>query len=148
MDNILLGGDPGVPIHIDGHYIQDPSYVLRDFLDVERVEVLRGPQGTLYGRNAAGGSINIITKRPTESFEASLSADVGNYDKRLLQAVISGPFTDKLRGRFAIADEDRDGYVENLSGRGYCKFKLYIDSRDAGIRFDGGYSVDAECLSR
>lgn len=118
MGNIYAGGDPGVPIHIDGHYIQSSNYILRDFLDIERVEVLRGPQGTLYGRNAVGGSINIITKRPTESFEASMSLDVGNYDRRLLQAMISGPLTDRLRGRLAASYENRDGFVENVSSAG------------------------------
>ena len=90
-ENVFPGGDPGVPIHIDGHYIQASSYILQDFLDVERVEVLRGPQGTLYGRNAIGGSVNIITKRPTDTFEGYASVDVGNYNKRLFQAVVSGP---------------------------------------------------------
>ena len=118
MENVFVGGDPGVPIHVDGHYIQDTSYILQDFMDVERVEVLRGPQGTLYGRNAIGGSINIITKRPTETFEAYGGVDVGNYGKRLLQTSISGPLTDALRGRFAISDEKRDGYVENISPLG------------------------------
>ena len=118
MGNIFAGGDPGVPIHIDGHYIQSSNYILRDFLDIERVEVLRGPQGTLYGRNAAGGTINIITKRPTENFEASFSVDAGNYSKRLFQAVVSGPFTDKLRGRLVVSNEQRDGFIENVSSVG------------------------------
>ncbi len=108
------GGDPGVPLHINGHYTQSSAYVLRDFLDVERVEVLRGPQGTLYGRNAIGGNINIITKRPTEEVEGMVSIALGNYEKRLAQAVLSGPLTDSLRGRLAISDEVRDGYVEDV----------------------------------
>jgi len=123
MGNIFLGGDPGVPIHIDGHYVQDSKYILQGFTDVERVEVLRGPQGTLYGRNAIGGSINIITKRPKEEFEASLGIDLGNYDKRLLQGSISGPLTDDLRGRFSISDEKRDGFVENISLSGGQDYK-------------------------
>jgi len=116
--NIFPGGDPGVPVHVDGHYVQSTAYLLRDFLDVERVEVLRGPQGTLYGRNAIGGNINVITKRPTEELEGLVSIDAGNYNRRLLQGVVSGPLTDNLRGRLAISDEKRDGFVENVSTLG------------------------------
>ena len=114
-ENINAGGDPGVPLHIDGHYIQFPGYMLQDFLDVARVEVQRGPQGTLYGRNAVGGNINIITNGPSDHFEGELSVDVGNYNKRQITGVISGPLTDHLSGRFAFADEKRDGFVENIS---------------------------------
>ena len=118
MENTFLGGDPGVPVHIDGHYIQDSTYILQDFMDIERVEVLRGPQGTLYGRNAIGGSINIITKQPSEDFFATASIDVGNYNKRLFQAVVNGVLTEKMSGRLVVADENRDGYIENISSIG------------------------------
>ncbi|MGX4675638.1 TonB-dependent receptor domain-containing protein [SAR92 clade bacterium H246] len=113
--NLFPGGDPGVPIHADGHYIQSTAYLLRDFLDIERVEILRGPQGTLYGRNAIGGSINIITKRPTSEFEAKAGVDFGNYNKRLFRGVVSGPLSENIRGRIAFSDENRDGFVENIS---------------------------------
>ncbi len=114
-ENLVSGGDPGVPMHIDGHYMQAPVYMLRDMLDVERVEVLRGPQGTLYGRNAVGGSVNIITKRPTEELEGKISADVGNYNKLALQGVLSGPLGEGFRGRAAFASEKRGGYITNIS---------------------------------
>ena len=113
-ENYFPGGDPGVPIHVNGHYTQNTAYVLRDMLDVERAEVLRGPQGTLYGRNAIGGNINIITKRPSDVFQGSFSGEVGNYNKRHVQAVLSGPISDNLRGRLAVSDDDRDGYIENV----------------------------------
>ena len=113
-ENIFPGGDPGVPIHINGHYTQNTAYVLRDMLDVERVEVLRGPQGTLYGRNSIGGSINIITSKPTDYFESSISTTVGNYGKRNIQAMLSGPLSEDLSGRLVVADDKRDGYVKNL----------------------------------
>lgn len=118
IENVFAGGDPGVPLHIDGHYIQSASYMLRDFLDVERVEVLRGPQGTLYGRNAIGGNVNIISKRPTEHVEGQLSVDLGSYNKRLVQGVLSGGLTDSIRGRLVVSDEKRDGFTENISTLG------------------------------
>jgi len=117
-ENPFPGGDPGVPVHINGHYTQNPAYVLRDMLDVERVEVLRGPQGTLYGRNAIGGNINIITKRPTDTVEGTVSANIGNYEKHLVQGVVSGPLSDTLRARLAVSDDKRDGYVRNVGVQG------------------------------
>ena len=144
MENIFLGGDPGVPMHVDGHYLQSTAYMLQDFLDIERVEVLRGPQGTLYGRNAIGGSINIITKRPTDQFEGLITVNAGNYNKRLLQTVLSGPISDALRGRLVVSDEKRDGYVENVSDLGGED----LDSSDytsirGSLEFDLGDNVSA-----
>lgn len=108
------GRNPAVPVHVDGVYLQSPAIMLEDFLDVDRVEVLRGPQGTLYGRNAIGGSINVITKRPTKDLEGEVGAEYGNYDKKRVYGVLSGPLIDRLRGRVAFAYQDHDGYVKNV----------------------------------
>ena len=143
MQNIFLGGDPGVPIHIDGHYVQDSTYILQDLLDVERIEVLRGPQGTLYGRNAIGGNVNIITKKPTDEFEASISVDVGNYGKFLSQSVISGALKDGLRGRLAISKEKRDGYIDNISTLGEKDLK---DSDYTSVRGSLDYDLTDNIL--
>ena len=137
--NALL--DPGVPMHLDGHYMQSTAVLARDFLDVERVEVLRGPQGTLYGRNAIGGSINIITKRPTHEFEGMFAADVGNFDKRLVQGVLSGPMSDRLRGRITVSDETRDGYVENVSELGADR---YQNSDYTSVRASLDYDLSSD----
>jgi iron complex outermembrane recepter protein len=114
-ENLGVGGDPGVPLHIDGHYVQSSSHILRNMFDIERVEILKGPQGTLYGRNAVGGNINIITKRPADSFEGQVSVDLGNYDKVLLQGMLSGPLSSRLRSRIVFSGENRDGYTENVA---------------------------------
>ncbi len=118
MENVQTGGDPGVPIHINGHYTQSTAYVFRDFLDVERVEVQRGPQGTLYGRNAIGGNINIVTRKPTEQFETMVRVVAGNYGKRQIQGLVSGTIVDGVRGRLVVSDDDRDGYVTDLGTQG------------------------------
>ncbi len=136
-DNEAIGGDPGVPVHVDGHYTPAGAYITRDFFDVERVEVLRGPQGTLYGRNAIGGNINIITKRPTDEFEGEVGLELGNYNKHKVQAVLSGPISDNLRARVSIADEKRDGFVTNE----YTDSANILDSDYTALR--GALEYDA-----
>ncbi len=141
-ENYQAGGDPGVPIHINGHYTQSTAYIFRDFIDVERVEVLRGPQGTLYGRNAVGGNINLITKRPTEDFEGEVGAALGNYDRRLLTGVVSGPLAEGLRGRFVAASGKRDGYVENLGAGDDLNTEDYISLRGS-LEYDFSENFEA-----
>ncbi len=113
-ENYGPGGDPGVPIHINGHYTQSTAYVFRDMIDVERVEVQRGPQGTLYGRNAIGGNVNLITRRPTDEFEGSVGVEVGNYNRYMAQGMVSGPISSGIRARLVAATAKRDGFVEEL----------------------------------
>ncbi|HWS69488.1 MAG TPA: TonB-dependent receptor [Steroidobacteraceae bacterium] len=112
--------------HVNGVYEARPGDAAADFLDVDRIEVIRGPQGTLYGRNATGGSVNLITKRPTDKTEADLRLSFGNYDAFSTQAVVSGPLiNDMLLGRIAYASEVHSGYSKNLyDGR-------YFDNQNA-----------------
>jgi iron complex outermembrane recepter protein len=109
------GFAPATAFHIDGIYTGQGQSGLTAFLDVQRVEVLRGPQGTLYGRNATAGAINVITNRPnTSEIEASLQITGGNYDLLNVEAVGNLPIIeDKLAVRVALMDEDRDGYTEH-----------------------------------
>ncbi|MHA7819617.1 MAG: TonB-dependent receptor [Erythrobacter sp.] len=113
-ENFTVGGDPGVAIYVDGAYIARSSTGIFDFFDVERVEVLRGPQGTLYGRNATGGVINVISKSPSDTFEARGSFTYGNYDTMRGEAAISGPITEGIRFRVAGLYSKRDGFTENI----------------------------------
>tara|TARA_R110002051_G_scaffold159524_2_gene230845 strand:+ start:616 stop:2955 length:2340 start_codon:yes stop_codon:yes gene_type:complete len=137
--NSTPGGDPGVPVYIDGHYIQASSFALRDMLDIQRVEALRGPQGVLKGRNASGGSIELITARPSDEFGGNVSVDIGSYDRRETRLVLSGPLTDKLRVRAAISDEVSDGYIENISPVAPRKDLMYDDS--TSLRLSAEYDV-------
>ena len=102
-DAIATGADPAVAVHLDGVYFSTQNYFDASFFDIERVEVLRGPQGTVYGRNATGGSINVVTNGPSEEFDAHASAVFGDYNLIETQAAIGGALLDeKLLGRLAI----------------------------------------------
>ncbi len=113
-ENYTAGSDPGVAIHKDGLYIARSTVALFDFFDTSRVEVLRGPQGTLYGRNATGGVINIISNEPTEEFGGYAQVDVGNFNKRRIEAVLNAPLGDTVQSRLSVLYAERDGYTKNL----------------------------------
>ena len=116
----LPGADPAVASHLNGIYLATHEDVGTAFYDVTRVEVLKGPQGTLFGRNAVGGAINIITNQPTNKFEASTEATVGNFNALSTREVVSGPLSENVLLRLAIATDNHSGYSLNLfNGRYY-----------------------------
>ena len=109
-----FGGDQSVAVHVDGVYQVSTQTALQEFLGVERIEVLRGPQGTLYGRNATAGVVNIITERPTMEFELEGDLQIGNYDKFRQRALVNVPIVaDKAAARLTVLNSDRDGYRYN-----------------------------------
>ena len=113
-ENLTVGGDPGVALHMDGAYVARNSAAILDLYDIERVEVLRGPQGTLYGRNATGGSINIVSKAPSEDFYARTEFQYGEEDRLRFAGVLNGALGDNLFARASIIKSDRDGFTPNL----------------------------------
>ena len=110
----LAFADPGVGIYLDDIYLGRAQGAFLTVFDVERIEVLRGPQGTLYGRNTIGGAIKYISTAPSDTTTLDLEATAGNYDRQDIKASISGPLIeDQLLGKLAIAQLTREGYSDN-----------------------------------
>ncbi|KRG84153.1 TonB-dependent receptor [Stenotrophomonas daejeonensis] len=113
----LWGVDPGVGIYLDDVYIARPQGALLDVFDVDRIEVLRGPQGTLYGKNTIGGAIKYISRGLPQETSGFASVTVGNYNQLDVKAALGGEIGGKdsgLRARVAMASMNRDGFGENL----------------------------------
>jgi iron complex outermembrane receptor protein len=117
IDSLALGIDPSVASYIDGYYTRGVGpFVINNFYDVERIEVLRGPQGTLYGRNTAGGAINIISKKPTQDFEGEVNLELGNEDYSAIQGMLNIPLGDRFAWRVSLSQIDRGALQENDAG--------------------------------
>jgi iron complex outermembrane receptor protein len=140
-------GDMAVAQSIDGAYVARGTALSGAFLDVARIEVLKGPQGTLYGRNATGGAINYITNHPDFETSAHVDAQYGNYDAVDLKGVVNLPFNDKIAMRAAVGFIKHDGYIERtgmddqntVASRVSLRFE---PSSDFSIYIAGDYSRD------
>ncbi len=102
-----------VSIYVDDVYRGNPAGSAIQLFDLQRVEVLRGPQGTLYGRNTTGGLVHYVSRKPTDQLEAAASFTVGSYSEQIIEGMLSGPLTDSLRGRIAIKSTENDGWQTN-----------------------------------
>ena len=142
-----IGFESAVGIFIDGAYQSRPGVALSEFVDVERVEVLRGPQGTLFGRNTSAGALNITTKRPDlNEFGGFVNASLGNYDLMAFQGAINAPIIqDTLAVRLSGAYRKRDGYVRVIDNTGEIGRSNEIDQflvrGQLGYESDGGVKV-------
>ncbi|MBO9716648.1 MAG: TonB-dependent receptor [Pseudoxanthomonas sp.] len=123
----IWGVEPGVGIYLDDVHLARPQGALLDVVDVERVEVLRGPQGTLYGRNTLGGAIKVVTRAPEPEFGGKVGLTVGDYGRRDGRLVLNVPLAEDFRTRLALASYDRDGYGRNLFTGGE------VSARDAAV---------------
>jgi outer membrane receptor protein involved in Fe transport len=114
VDAVAQSGDAGVGVHQNDVPLQSNALFEAEFYDMERIEVLRGPQGTLYGRNATGGVFNAITAKPVmEEFQGRVSATLGNYDTYKFQGMLNVPIGDKIAVRVAGSSLERSGYAKN-----------------------------------
>jgi iron complex outermembrane receptor protein len=108
------GVEPGVGVYVDDVYLARPQAGLLDILDVDRIEVLRGPQGTLYGRNTLGGAIKYVTHRIDDEFSGNVGMTVGNYARHDFNGAVNVPLGERLRTRVAFGSFDRGGFGRNL----------------------------------
>ena len=109
-------GIPNVGTYVDGVWqIDNAGALVREFVDIDRIEVLRGPQGTRFGRDSTGGAIRLWTKRPGEEFGGTITATLGSLDRRDVKAVVDVPLSEKVLTKWTAASLYRDGYIQNLT---------------------------------
>ena len=121
--------DPAVGVYVDDVYLSRIRGNQLDLLDVERIEVLRGPQGTLYGKNTIGGALKFVSRRPGQTFRANATVAVGSYDQLEFKGSASGPVTDTLAAGFAVMRSERDGFIKDS-----VLDRRYTDKDSLGVR--------------
>lgn len=144
------GIDPGVGFYVDGVYYARPAATTLDFIDTKQIEVLRGPQGTLFGKNTTAGTFNITTRRPTFTNTLNFEQSFGNYGFIQTKGSISGPLVEnKLAARLSFSGTSRDGtiynqrsetYTNTLNNQGIRGQLLYLPSDNISILFSGDYT--------
>ena len=129
---------PSVAYHMDGIFIASPFALQSDFLDVERIEVLRGPQGTLFGQNSTGGAINVISKKPsTEERTVKTQLTMGNFNMMKLSSSSNTPISDTIATRLAVSVVNRDGFSKNVTNGQYLD-----DVDNVSIRSDWIFDIN------
>lgn len=108
------GIDPGVGFYVDGVYFSRPAATTLDFIDVDRIEVLRGPQGSLFGKNTTSGAFNITSRKPSFTSSADFEVSYGNYQFIQAKASVTGALSSKIAGRISFSGTQRDGLIENV----------------------------------
>lgn len=106
-----VGTDPAVGVYVDGVYAARSGASLLAFNDIERIEVLKGPQGTLFGRNSAAGAVSIVTRAPSDELEGRISARVGSHNRQRIEAMLNVPITDTLAVRANFLSNEADGWL-------------------------------------
>ncbi|RYE02935.1 MAG: TonB-dependent receptor [Sphingomonadales bacterium] len=151
------GFEAGVGIYVDDVYYARVASAVFDFLDVSQVEVLRGPQGTLYGKNTTAGAINIRTNQPTFDFEGRAEVSLGDYNFRQAKLSVSGPLSEKLAARIAVSSTSRRGAIYNVNGGNWVNGQdnlgvrgqlLFRPSENLDITLAGDWTAqDPECCA-
>jgi iron complex outermembrane receptor protein len=123
------GLDPGVGFYVDGVYFARPAAATLDFIDIEQIEVLRGPQGTLFGKNTTSGAFNITTRKPSFNPGANFEVSYGNYGYIQAKSSITGALSKKIAGRLSFSGTQRNGLIENVRTGKYTN-----DINNLGLR--------------
>ena len=126
------GLDPGVGFYVDGVYYARPAAATLDFIDIEQIEVLRGPQGTLFGKNTTSGALNITTRKASFTPGANAELSYGNYGYLQAKASVTGPLTKKLAVRASFSGTQRDGTIENVRT---TKYTNTLNNQGARVQF-------------
>ena len=113
--NFYIRGLPGVGLYVDGVWQDGFGFQQMNFSEMERVEVLRGPQGTLFGRNTNGGAVNMTTRKPADEFGARVKLDIGQFNRRDASLAVDLPITSKLKTKFMAASAKNDGFLKGLT---------------------------------
>ncbi len=139
-----IGFSSRAGIYLDGVYVGQTNAVDQNLADVERVEILRGPQGTLFGRNTVSGAVSIVTRAPQHEFSAGVDAKIGNLRDREIGAHVNGPISDTVAGKMSVFSERRDGFVLNLFDGDNDIGKVSVDSVRGALRFGNESSFTAD----
>ncbi len=152
------GIEQGVGIYIDQVYLSRVAAATLDFLDVQQIETLRGPQGTLYGKNTVAGAINITSKAPSFTLQGRAEVSVGNLEFKQAKASISGPLTDKVAIRLGVSTTSRRGTIYNVASNQYVNAQdnlgirtaiLWKATDDLDLTLSGDYSrQNPECCAQ
>lgn len=140
-----VGSDPAVAIYVDGVYVGRGGASQANFNDVERVEILKGPQGTLFGRNAAAGAVHIITKKPEKGTSGNLNLTIGDYNRQQISAMYNTELSDDFYFRTSLSSNTRDGYIPVVNSSDELDD---IDNQSLRASLLWDYSDDTEVLFR
>lgn len=140
-------GDPAAAFHVDGVYLGRPQSAGATFYDLERVEVLRGPQGTLYGRNATAGAINLITNKPGKKFVGEANLSIGNYGLYSLEGMLNVPVGEQFALRAVLSTTTRNGFLETATAaNGFGKNRDDADNLSARVHGLVTFNADTKLL--
>jgi iron complex outermembrane receptor protein len=137
QEDYAAAAESGVGFYVDGVYFARSTGTLMNLIDIERVEVLRGPQGTLFGKNTIGGAINILSVRPTPEREQRFGVILGNYARAELRGVLNEPLSDRLLMRLSVGVVRRDGYLHRLRPLAPLDVLEQVNGRPANLEREG-----------